>query len=205
VTGTTVNSGGEQNIYASGTASGTTLNAGSAQVDWGTATNTTINGGNQFVYGAANGTTISSGVQYVQAGGTASGTTIDSGGTEHVFTGGAAHDVTFGGPSATLALDQTSTAFTGTISGFQSGDRIDLGDILFQKSGATLATLGYTENAANTGGTLTVSDGSHVASLALLGQYTASSFALSSDGQFGTYVTDTAIAAQASIAAPHHA
>jgi hypothetical protein len=42
-----------------------------------------------------------------------------------------------------------------------------------------------------------VSDGSHVATLALLGQYTASSFALSSDGHGGTFVTEPAIAAQA--------
>jgi hypothetical protein len=42
-------------------------------------------------------------------------------------------------------------------------------------------------------------------SLALLGQYTAAAFALSSDGNGGTLVTHPAIAAQASIAAPHHA
>jgi autotransporter passenger strand-loop-strand repeat protein len=167
------------------------LNAGGIQIDWGTATNTTISSG---------------GVQHVASGGTANSTTIDSGGTEHVFAGGAAHDVTFGAPSAgsiaTLVLDQTSSAFTGAISGWQAGDRIDLGDILFNQPGTTL---GYSENAANTGGTLTVSDGSHVASLALLGQYMASSFALSSDGNGGTFVTDPAIAAQATIATPHHA
>jgi hypothetical protein len=60
-------------------------------------------------------------------------------------------------------------------------------------------------SSANTGGTLTVSDGSHVATLALLGQYTASSFALSFDGHGGTFVTDPAIAAQATLAAPLHA
>jgi hypothetical protein len=108
--------------------------------------------------------------------------------------------VTFGGPNATLILDKAS-GFTWAMSGFQAGDTIDLGDILFNQQGTTL---GFTENAGNTGGTLTVSDGSHVAALALLGQYTASSFALTSDGHGGTFVTDPAIAAQASIAAPHH-
>jgi hypothetical protein len=45
--------------------------------------------------------------------------------------------------------------------------------------------------------------GSSVCSL--LGQYMASSFALSSDGHGGTFVTDPAVAAQATIATPHHA
>jgi autotransporter passenger strand-loop-strand repeat protein/uncharacterized repeat protein (TIGR03803 family) len=219
-TGTTVADlgGGQQNIYAGGMATGTTLHFGGIQVDWGaadtttvesgafqyvwgTATNTSINGGNQYVWGTASNTTISSGVQYVASGGTANSTTIDGGWTEHVFAGGAAHDVTFGGPNATLALDKAS-ALTGTISGWQVGDHIDLGDILFNQPGTTL---GFTENAAITGGTLTVSDGSHVASMALLGQYMASSFALSSDGHGGTFVTDPAVAAQATIATPHHA
>jgi autotransporter passenger strand-loop-strand repeat protein/uncharacterized repeat protein (TIGR03803 family) len=200
-TNTTINSGGEQNVYAGGTATGTRLNAGGTQVDWGTAANTTINGGNQYVWGTATNTTILSGEQSIGSGGTASGTTINSGGTEYVFAGGAAQNVTFGGPSATLVLERAS-ALTGTISGFQVSDAIDLGDILFNNPGTTL---GYTQNAANTGGTLTVSDGSHVASLALLGQYTAAAFALTSDGHGGTLVTDPAIAAQASIAAPHHA
>jgi autotransporter passenger strand-loop-strand repeat protein len=146
-------------------------------------------------------------VQNIGDGGTAFHTTINSGGTEAVYYGGVAHDVTFGGPSATLLLDVTfsSPASNGTtISGFQAGDTIDLAVFLspFNVPGTTL---GFTENASNTGGTLTVSDGSHVASMALLGQYMASSFALSSDGYGGTFVTDPAVAAQASIATPHHA
>lgn len=191
-TNTTVNSGGDQNVYTDGTATGTTLNSGGVQIDWGTAVGTTINGGNQYVWGTATATTISSGVQHVGAGGTASDTTIGSGGVEYVHSGGAAHDVTFGGPNATLALDQTA-AFSGTISGWQQGDRIDLGDILFSDGSTTLA---YSANAGNTGGTLTVSDGSHVASLELLGQYTAAAFALSSDGHGGTLINDPGVAAQ---------
>jgi hypothetical protein len=57
-------------------------------------------------------------------------------------------------------------------------------------------TLAYAANAGNTGGTLTVSDGTHTASLALLGQYTAADFALSADGHGGTYITDPAVPAQ---------
>ena len=57
--GTTLNAGGEQNVYAGGTAIGATLNSGSDQFDWGTASGTTIyNSGDQFVEssGIANGT-----------------------------------------------------------------------------------------------------------------------------------------------------
>ena len=37
---------------------------------------------------------------------------------------------------------------------------------------------------------LTISDGSSVAKISLLGQYTAGDFALSSDGHGGTFITD---------------
>src|SRR5262249_43038721 len=53
--GTTVASGGEQNIYLGGTATATALNTGGIQVDWGSATNTTISGGTQYVAGTATG------------------------------------------------------------------------------------------------------------------------------------------------------
>jgi hypothetical protein len=42
----------------------------------------------------------------------------------------------------------------------------------------------------STGGVLTVSDGSHTANIALLGNYIASTFTVSSDGHGGTYVVD---------------
>jgi hypothetical protein len=48
-----------------------------------------------------------------------------------------------------------------------------------------------------------VSDGAHVANVALLGQYVAGSFALSSDGHGGTLVTDPAVVAQSQLASPH--
>ena len=49
-------------------------------------------------------------------------------------------------------------------------------------------TLGYSPNAAGTGGTLTVSDGTHVANIAMIGSYTAANFAPVSDGHGGTLV-----------------
>ena len=63
---------------------------------------------------------------------------------------------------------------------------IDLPNISFDVD----TTLAYWMNSANTGGTLTVSDGLHAQSLALLGQYTASSFVMASDGHGGTLISD---------------
>jgi autotransporter passenger strand-loop-strand repeat protein/uncharacterized repeat protein (TIGR03803 family) len=184
-TNTTINSGGIQAVYTDGTATGTTVNTGGVQIDWGTANTTTLDGGSQYVYGTASSTTVNSGTQYVGANGTASGTLID-GGTEHVYVGGTTDGVTFGGSSGTLILDQAS-ALTGAIGGFQSGDSIDLSFVSFGDG----TTLGYQANTSGpAGGTLTITDGTNVATLALLGQYSVSSFALSSDGNGGTFVTD---------------
>jgi VCBS repeat-containing protein len=77
--------------------------------------------------------------------------------------------------SGTLKLDH-SVDFKGILSGFGDHDSIDLGDIL-----AATASLNYTANAAGTGGTLTVNDGVHTASIAFTGQYAASDFHIASD------------------------
>jgi hypothetical protein len=90
------------------------------------------------------------------------------------------------GATGTLKLDQAEN-FTGTVSGFGAGDALDLSDIA---SGANL-TVGYTANADGTGGTLSVSDGTHSASIALLGQFAASGFQVGSDAGSGTMVSYT--------------
>jgi hypothetical protein len=76
---------------------------------------------------------------------------------------------------------------------------IDLPDIVF---GAN-TTLAYAENAAGTGGTLTVSDGRHAAAVALLGNYIAGSFVIGADGHGGTLVTDASQTAPALLTRPH--
>jgi len=197
--GTTINDGSQQNVYADGAASGTTINAGGVQVDWGTANGTTINGGIQYVWGSATDTWLNSGVQYVGSGGLAANTTIGTGAVEVVFAGGTASGVTFGAGYAGLVLEQSS-AFTGSISGWQDNDFIDLADIQFDTAGTSLA---YAANGDNTGGALTVSDGTHVATLHLLGQYSAADFAIASDGHGGTLITDPAVVAPAQLAALH--
>ena len=84
-----------------------------------------------------------------------------------------------------LKLDQ-STAFNGKIAGFGVPGSLDLADIAFGSN----TTLGYSEAGNNTSGTLTVSDGTHTASILLLGQYVAGNFHMASDGGTGTLVTD---------------
>jgi len=76
---------------------------------------------------------------------------------------------------------------------------IDLSEISF---GAN-TTLAYSANSDNTGGTLTVSDGAHAQSLALLGQYTAASFVMAGDGHGGTVITDPALTQQSHLTLPH--
>jgi hypothetical protein len=88
---------------------------------------------------------------------------------------------TFMGSSGTLQLDE-SASFSGTVAGMTGQDTLDLTDINF----ATVNSPTY--SGTSTGGTLTVSDGTHMANLALLGNYLASAFAASSDGHDGTSV-----------------
>jgi hypothetical protein len=100
--------------------------------------------------------------------------------------------VQFNGPTGSLILDHSS-AFDGMITGFSgtgslsSSDQIDLRDIGFGPG----TTVAYAGNA--TGGVLTVRDAQHhTANIELAGNYTGSTFSLSSDGSGGTIVIDPA-------------
>ena len=76
---------------------------------------------------------------------------------------------------------------------------VDLPDIAF----GAHTTLAYSENAAGTGGTLTVSDGRHAAAIALLGNYMAGSFVTAADGHGGTLVTEASLTTQPLPTRPH--
>ena len=86
--------------------------------------------------------------------------------------------------------------------GLAAGDAIDLTDIVGSR-----ATLGYAPSTDGTGGTLTVGDGTHGASIALLGQYMAAGLGVSADQAGGTVVTYTPPPAsssdQSSLTNPH--
>jgi hypothetical protein len=81
-------------------------------------------------------------------------------------------------------LELTDAAqFAAAVSGFAAGDALNLRSIAF----GAATKLGY--SGTNSAGTLTVSNGSNVAKIALLGQFAAANFAMSSDGQGGTDIT----------------
>jgi hypothetical protein len=77
---------------------------------------------------------------------------------------------------------------------------IDLPNIAF----GAQTTLAYTENAAGTGGTLTVGDGRHVAAIALFGSYMAGSFVTTADGHGGTLVSEAQAQQQQLLTNPRH-
>src|SRR5262249_29426568 len=89
------------------------------------------------------------------------------------------------GSTGELKLDH-SPQFTGQIAGLSPQNLLDLSDSALGSN----TTLGYVANSNNTGGTLRVSDGTNTANIALLGQYTAASFVMATDGSGGTLIHD---------------
>ncbi|MER8811337.1 beta strand repeat-containing protein [Mesorhizobium australicum] len=93
-------------------------------------------------------------------------------------------DVIFEADAAgTLRLDD-SFDFSGSIAGITNDDKVDLGDIWFSTGTSAV----YHANQDGSGGTLTVSDGIHDATLHLLGAYDADNFTVADDGIGGTVV-----------------
>src|SRR5665213_1074362 len=114
---------------------------------------------------------------------------IDAGATLEL-TGADSLYVEFLGPTGTLMLDH-STEFNGQVlnlagnGNLPSSDQLDLRDIGFGPG----TTVGYA--GTSVGGILTVSDAqNHTAHITLAGDYTSSTFSLSSDGSGGTIVID---------------
>nr|WP_238541663.1 Ig-like domain-containing protein [Pseudomonas sp. GM49] len=105
---------------------------------------------------------------------------------------GAASDqhVTFdSGAAGTLKLD-VSTAFSGSVSGFTTGDKLDFGDVAF---GAN-TQITYAANDTGTGGMLSVNDGAHVAQVAINGQYAAAGLQANAEGGGSELAYDAAAA-----------
>ncbi|WP_414927756.1 beta strand repeat-containing protein, partial [Pseudomonas sp. IT-P74] len=105
---------------------------------------------------------------------------------------GAASDqhVTFdSGAAGTLKLDE-STAFSGSVSGFAEGDKLDFGDVAF---GAN-TQITYAANDTGTGGMLSVSGGAHVAQIVMNGQYAAAGLQANAEGSGSELAYDAAAA-----------
>ena len=151
--------------------------------------------GNYDMYGP--GGTLNGGSATVMSGGVISGATISSG-TLEIQSGGGVQSstITFAG-SGSLVLDDTK--FRGKIAGLDSpAETVDLTTV-----NIATASLGYTGNTLS--GTLAVTDGTHTARLAILGQYTATSFHLAGDGNGGTLVFDPPVDSSGHLAQPGHA
>jgi hypothetical protein len=95
-------------------------------------------------------------------------------------------NVTFVASAGELELAD-SQHYTGTISGFSKtgASELDLTDIGYVKGTTQASFAGNT-----TSGVLTISDGIHTAKIKLAGDYTGSTWTLSSDGHGGTKVVD---------------
>jgi hypothetical protein len=106
--------------------------------------------------------------------------------------------ITVTDPPSTTS-ETSISGLSGTVSDFSICDVIDLGNLAF----GAHSTLGYSGD--NSHGTISVSDGTHTAKIALLGQYMASSFATASDEHGGTLVTDSPTWMQNTLLThPHH-
>ena len=90
------------------------------------------------------------------------------------------------GTGGTLKLGD-AFHFNGTITGFDGADVIDLANVEFGT-----ASISYQGTAGGTGGTLTISDGAHIAELSLVGDYSADNFSLATDHLKGTSITYSA-------------
>ncbi|MEG0173545.1 MAG: VCBS domain-containing protein, partial [Aeromonas sp.] len=91
----------------------------------------------------------------------------------------------------TLRLGQAA-AFTGTISGLNEGDRLELADM-------SATRVSYLSNATATGGVLTLSDGVHSSEIQLQGTYSEAGFQGSQEMDSGTTISYHAVLADLSL------
>ncbi|BAV48106.1 Autotransporter-associated beta strand repeat protein [Mesorhizobium loti] len=174
---------------------GTIIATGTHALVIDTGSNTTVNSGTLEATGSGGlmitGTLANSGLLWANGGnitidGQVTGTGEATIGNLSKLEFGAASstDVVFAQNAAgTLQLDD-SFDFSGRIGGMTNDDKIDLGDILFG-AGTSAA---YQADTNGSGGTLTVTDGAHNATLHLLGIFDAHNFTLVDDGAGRTVV-----------------
>jgi len=95
--------------------------------------------------------------------------------------------------TGTLKLDD-SQQFSGTVAGLTTVNALDLADINF----ATVQTPVFSGDPTH--GTLTVNDGSHIANIALSGDYTLATWTPSDDGRGGTNLVDPPMTSNSALA-----
>lgn len=170
-----------QNVDKGGRAFDITVSTGCVQRVLGSATDTTLEARAAQVTsrgGFVMDTSVGRGAQLtVDSGSTAVNTTI-SGGTMEVAAGATAHTVTFVTSGGKLVEGGLPSSLQ--LHGFDETDRLD-----FQVVDSREAKVSFKENAKGTAGVLTVSDGTHTASVTLFGQYVAAGFHKFGDGVEG--------------------
>ena len=204
---TTIDAGGVLTIDSGGIDSSTILSGGVEVVSVsGSDLDTQISGGEQGVYGSAsNATVFAGGIEVVESGGIAGSTTVSKGGIETVLSGGVGNGTTLDGGTEIVASGGTvsgtvtfsgggelvpdqSTSFTSgaLLAGFTTPSNVlDLADISF----ADHPMIEWSQT-NSTSGTLTITDGTHIANIMLLGQYTTASFNSAPDPNGGTDISD---------------
>jgi hypothetical protein len=115
---------------------------------------------------------------------TGTGTALIDGTATLDFGAASSADVTLDAAATGTIVLHDSFDFSGAISGFNNDDLLDLADIAF----AVGTSASYIENQDGSGGTLMVTDGVHTADIALIGDYSADGFELSTDNILGTLV-----------------
>jgi len=163
------------------TLSGNLVNNGTVELTGNGTTNATL---------SASGTTTNNGTVYVTddsetLAGAVSGTgtfSLASGSTLELNSSVSTGETVAYNGSATLGLS-LANEFSGTISGFGTGDAIDAQNFQY---GST--SYKFLENSQGTGGTLTLTDGSLVANIAMTASYNNNDFQLAPDNGTGTLV-----------------
>ncbi|AHJ67567.1 AIDA repeat-containing protein [Granulibacter bethesdensis] len=171
VENTLVQSGGLQTLSEGGTATSVSIMDGGSQ--------TVLSGGSSFF------TTISDGGHLIiSSGGLASTTTISGSGTLEVASGGLLSDMVYmAGSGSLLKIDAPSSlAANPLISGFDEGDRLDLGSINATAAG-TLVSIDSTSANNDNISYLSVTSGQDTYRLRLSGDYTGWGVSSSSDAQ----------------------
>jgi hypothetical protein len=177
---------------------GTIVADGAHALDINTGANTVVNSGTLEATGTGglvvDSGVANSGVLWANGGNitvngdvSGSGTAKIDGAATLEFAGASSAATTFDmGAAGTLKLD-LSALFSGTVSGFAQGNKLDLVDIAMMNA----TSMNYAVSQDGSGGTLTVSDGTHTANIGLLGQYDPACFQATTDGDHGTIITYT--------------
>ncbi|WP_427248067.1 AIDA repeat-containing protein [Yersinia enterocolitica] len=164
-TDTTININGRQIIAAGGIATGTVIKAGGDQSVQGSANNTRLDGGNQYVHaGASAADTVinAGGWQVVKDGATADHTTVNNSGKLQVNAGGTVTDVTMNAGGALVTNTSATVSGTNSLGDFSVDAATASASNVLLENGGRLDVLGNGSadtTTVNQGGILAVSSG----------------------------------------------